>query len=421
MRFEFPDHPSQMISYIPVFLDLVGEDRWKKRAVQLSLDSRTSPWDAKVVLDFHWLEMKLSRIILGAESAALTEETLDAYALSALRFAGMIVEVHGRLSLAGQRALQGRLRDGMKAGFSSLYRELDTALLLLEEGYDVDFPDLEGTDRFDLFFRRGPVESEIECKSQSVDAGRKIHRRDFYRFVKLLSPTLCSRQAESESELLLITVADRFPRGITPQEQLVADSRRILSQGGGQIATTWYTIDVHPLASLGLGAGSTVNELYFACRAAFGVQCHVAGPVTDSGASLVVVRSQQEDDTSKVLLESFKKAQSQLTGRRPGYIAVQFDDIEPSDLILPHLRRRVALLANYLFHSRDCHRLAAIYCCPFRSLHLSERGLGSPAIVCWNPRLNVPVDDLPFRRAIGTADFAQVLGVDPPELNDPLT
>jgi hypothetical protein len=180
MRFHLA---TDLAAYLPNFLAFAGGDRWKGRAGQLWRDAMESPFHAKIIGDYHWLEVALSeQMIINEEFGRLAPELLDARTLAALHFAGMVVEVYGRLSRVGRTALEGRIRHALKAetGFASLYLEMDMALRLLGEDFDVEFPELEATGQYDLGFAKGAVAGEVECKSLSADAGRKIHRKDFY-------------------------------------------------------------------------------------------------------------------------------------------------------------------------------------------------------------------------------------------------
>jgi hypothetical protein len=77
------------------------------------------------------------------------------------------------------------------------------------------------------------------------------------------------------------------------------------------------------------------HAFYKACVAAYGENVHVAGPMPEAGRCLVVMRSEMEDDTSKAWLEAMEKAATQFSGSRPGFIAVQFNDLATDELMRP--------------------------------------------------------------------------------------
>ena len=129
------------------------------------------------------------------------------------------------------------------------------------------------------------------------------------------------------------------------------------------------------------------------------------------------MRSRKEDDHSKPVLEAIKKAATQFSGTRPGFIAVQFDDLRPQDLLLPHLRRNMGLLSYYLFHQCQAEHVAATYFCIFGGLTAFERGIGRPAFAVPNPKLRFQVDPAqygPFLASLPDAEFARRLGAKPP-------
>ena len=331
--------------------------------------------------------------------------------LAALRFAAMIVELHSRLSKAGRKAIEGRLRDGLNSGFESLFLEVEMAQLLMDEGFDVSFPDLEGCGRVDLHFKKQQIEGEMECKSLSADAGRKIHRRDFYRFIAEINDVLLDRIESAARDLLVITVADRFPSDDNNRRILVNTSRKVLTASEPHPENgEWFTIEKQSLDVLrGIPMGGS-EDFYAACRSAFGEQCHVAGPMLDGRSCLVVVASRKQDDTTKPLLESLKKAHEQLSPSVPGFIAVQFNDIEAKDLAQAKLRENSSAVCNYLFNSRESDFLAAVYFCAYASIRITEGHVGTPAYACWNPRLSASPDGLPFRSAVDDDTFARLIG-----------
>ena len=162
--------------YVPRFLAVIGtEDRWYRPEVkQLDAEQRRSPFLWKIVSDYHWLEMAISyQADVLAKEGRLPPGELHPRMWAALRFAGAIVEIHTGLSDAARGRLQGRLRDGLNAesGFAALYLEVDLALRLMSDGYEIRFPDLEGSTNYDIEFSRNGFVGEVECKSLSADAG----------------------------------------------------------------------------------------------------------------------------------------------------------------------------------------------------------------------------------------------------------
>ena len=62
------------------------------------------------------------------------------------------------------------------------------------------------------------------------------------------------------------------------------------------------------------------------------------------------------------LLEAMRKAATQFTGTRPAFLAVQLNELQPQELLLPHVQRRAAILSHALFaHYAQGHVNAAIF------------------------------------------------------------
>ncbi len=400
------------------FLELAGAERWKKRTVQLSKAAIASPFQAKIIADYHWLELVLSHHIdVCKANDSLTPRQVTIELFSALLFVKTVVSVHRQLSTAGRRLLEGRLRSALRAetGFAPLYVEMSVARRLFDAGYEVEFSDIEGLAQFDLRFWKGSVHGEVECKSLSCDAGRKVHRKDFYRFMDTMGGLLESRARSGAKEVLLVTLHDRMPASLGQQRALSEAAKRLLSQPNlVRIEGEFFavTLEAHdPRLELALATGQ--HEAYRLCREMYGNNCHVSGSIGPDGACLVIIRSQDEDDPSGAILDAMKKATSQFSKTRPAFIAVQFEDIEPSDLLLHDLRRRAGLLSYYLFRRAEASHVAASYFCAYGGLVVSEPGVGEPAFAVPNPMSNnavVAADYVPFLGHVPDAEFARLLG-----------
>lgn len=422
MFIEFKTDPSNLQLCLRPFLELADPNRWRKRAVQLGQEAINSPFKEKVIRDYHWLEIALSeQIIVHAARGNLVPEHLTIESLSALCFAQTIVQVHHNLSSHGRDVLEGRIRDALKSdvGFAPLYLEMSVARRLFDAGYEVEFADTEGLAQFDFRFWKGNAHGEVECKSLSCDAGRKIHRKDFYRFVDALGESLVRRASSGVKEILLVTLKDRLPAEEKHQNILREAANRVLSRNAiTQIEGEFFQIIRERYDSrLEQASLSGEREFYKVCRELYGDNCHVSGVITPKSVCLVIVRSQREDDHSDSMLEAMKKATKQFSRKRPAFIAMQFDDIEPADLLLHHLCRRLGILSYALFRRDDASHVAATYFGAYRGLVVSERGIFEPAFAIPNPQSAYPVapeDYLPFLGHISDEEFARLLEEPPP-------
>lgn len=308
VRFDQSVHPSR--KYLRDFVSLVGDLVWRKRLTQLLENLKQSPAFAHIVLHYHWLELALhEQLTISEENRSDYEEALVPESLSALHFAQTVVEVHTRLSPPGQTALRGRLRDSLKAesGFASLYLEIDLGRRLFDAGFEVEFADLEGLAKYDLRFWKGTTIGELECKSISTDAGRQIHRKDFYRFIDALEPQIIAG-ARVNYGILLVTLQERLPSDVARQRILRDAAKEMLSAPSvPKLQGAFYDIERREFEELvGTTQVTGVEELYRLCRTVFGENCHVAGPIGPQNNCLVVMRSLREDDHSKPIHNALK-------------------------------------------------------------------------------------------------------------------
>jgi hypothetical protein len=413
MRFQIAIEPWILRSYVPELVGLAGEELWKKRVTRLRSSAR-SPYLARIASDYHWVELQLDEELAKRQEPMRSNIGSDPIAARALRFAQGIVEVYRSLPPVGQRQLEGRLRDALQAetGFAALYQEMEIATVLVNQNFDVRFPDLENSGRADISFEQGPVNGLIECKALSADAGRKIHRKHFYRFMDVISRHVSDRMSGSGvNELILITLKDRLPSHVQNDTPLVRATRDLLrsnetSKAGGhdfEIVRKPYATLFNSLRPM------SEREFYAEAQKQFGTNCHIAGGWTETGGCLVLMRSEREDDHSKPQLDAMKEASQQLPTDRPGFIALQFNEISSADLALPHLRRRSAILCNYLFHATPADHVAGVYICAFGALSVDADAAAYPAIVIWNPRFKFDGHGLPFRVGVSDEAFAKLV------------
>lgn len=425
MQLLLPSDIRDLAPHLDRFLGLIGRERWFKRCDQLDVDQRRSPFRWKIVSDYHWLEMAIGfQADVLSREGRLLPELADSLILSALNFAATAADVHTQLSSRWRQVLEGRLRDSLKAetGFAALYLELDLARRLMDAGYDIEFVDMEGNARFDLLFNRDTFTGEVECKSLSADAGRQIHRKDFYTFMEAITPALTAQAALKRQEVLLVTLDARLPSRAPDQAVLAKAVTSFLRDGArptdqGQ----YFRLHRQPYADcLGQAPFDDQRALYKACTAAFGANTHVAGGLTEDGGCVVVMRSGREDDPSRPKLEAMREAASQFTGKRPAFIAIQEHGIEPADLLLPQVRRRAGILSYALFGHYGADHVNATYTTGFGAVVARDGRVGTPAIAVPNPNPKFLVsisEAAPFLEHISDADFAEAIGAPMPTAN----
>jgi hypothetical protein len=366
MRFSLPTTPDALASYLPEFMALVGVDRWIKRANQLADEMERSPYLHKIVLDYHWLEMNVChQWQVFTQEGRVDLRALPELNLAALNFAATTVEIYKCLNEKGKRILSGRIFDALKAenGFAALYLELSLAQRLLTWGFDIEFPDMEGRGQFDLLISQGTFSAEVECKSQSADAGRQIHRKHFYRLMDILQRS-SSPEHQGHRVIVAVTLAGRLSADLA-QQLLLADAIKGLVESDAISAAKGNGFELRKVRFEDVpGVDESPHApkaLMVALNKAFGSNLHVANWGASDNAHLLVMRSTKEDDPSFVTLEAMRKGASQLSKARPSFLALQEHGIDPADLFLPHVQRRMYILSNALFNQYKARHVNGVY------------------------------------------------------------
>lgn len=366
-----------------------------KRVDQLDTEQRTSAYLAMIVADYHWLEMAISYQgdVLG-KHGRLDPGLVDIPSLAALRFASTVVQAHRQLSPKGRTSLEGRPRDALSAevGLAPVFLEMELGQRLSEAGHDVTFPDLEGTAQHDIQFGRGVFQCEVECKSLSADAGRQIHRKNFYRFIDSVAPSIEARAMQPGCDVLVVTLVERLSSRTSDQQQIRVDLGTMLSAGPRELVRAAYRMERKRYDECLADAPLNDRRAYYeACQRAFGSNCHAAGMIDPLGecGCLIVMRSDREDDTSLPLLEAMRKAASQLSGKRPSFIAVQFNNVASEDISRLSIMRRTQMLATALFFQYGAAHVNGM---PFSGFGGRTNGLSSPLVYSIpNPAACFPV------------------------------
>ena len=424
MRYRLANEPWILRGYIPEFIELAGRELWDKRISELRKFGLRSSYCERILSDYHWVELTLADelAVRNAGGSSHQSKPPDPVSSRALRFCQAIVETYRSVSEFGRKSLQGRIRDALQSsmGFSSLYQETDMAGQLISRGYEVTMPDLDGTGNADLSFTKDLLRYELECKSLSADAGRKIHRRGFYELMDAISPDLLLRARESgASEIIVITLEDRLPTHTSERGKLLEAARRICRGDERTISGAGFDIAREPYSKLFSGyPPMSEKEFYEKVKNIFGQNCHLAGNQTDSGRCFLVMRSNKPDDHSKPQLEAMKAAAKQLSPHLPGFIALQYNDVSSTDLMLPHLRRRAALLAGYLFFKTRADHVVGVHISAFGAISVAADKVGYPGILILNPNCCFYVVDIPFSEELSAKDIEEILTDAPFQLFD---
>jgi hypothetical protein len=222
------------------------------------------------------------------------------------------------------KRLRGSIFDDDSA--AAFLFELQLAIHFFRRGYNVDFTDLEGKARYDLLVSDGAQELEVECKRQSIDAGRKIKKGDFY----LLADVLFS---------ILHDIKRRFAVLIKSDGRMGADQKLFQALGEaveaslrtdtteGAVANLEFTIEKLPD---GLNIRSDADAAR-ALRPFYSGSAYYAVFSNPETVIAIKCESANANTVLNAIYEKVKDGASQLSGIRPGLLACFVEEIEDQD------------------------------------------------------------------------------------------
>jgi len=200
--------------------------------------------------------------------------------------------------------------------------ELALAINFFRLGYDVQFIDLEDKGNYDLLVSDGTRELEIECKTKSADAGRKITRSNFY----LLCDVLVARLAASKQQIALLLKSNGRLSGRQEFfERLAEEIKRCLNTGdeNGQLESVEFRI-VNLPETLRI---RNDHEARVALAPYWSPSAHYF-VFSNSFTLIVGCESTEADRVLKAISEELKDGADQLSKTRPALMACFLEEID---------------------------------------------------------------------------------------------
>ncbi len=308
------------------FRALCGDRRWAKRLSELGRRAAMASLAGRAAQQRHALELALARL---AEPAALAKATpverrVTAYAREAVQLAATL-----------PAAPRKRLRDLIEAGLTGeatlvpLFHLLRTAALHRARGFEVAFTGLAEETPWDLAVTRDGETAEVVCDTISAEEGRQVHRGEWCALVDRINPELQTWLAAHPGRYVLKMT---LPEGMATDAQVAELHRRIstlLAEEKRQDAGADAVLKLDPLVLA--GAQAAARGLPAQLRAQFGEEAHLAVTASpDSGSVFVMAaRAGRENEIAAAACRRMAEtAESRLSGRAPGILAMFLDDLD---------------------------------------------------------------------------------------------
>lgn len=252
----------------------------------------------------------------------------------ALTFACAFVRIYDQLTKEAQAEFVGRVRGALKGhgNLSSIDHEILAATYLSRCGWAVYFNDLENKGRCDFVIAKNNTEIEVECKTISADAGRKIHRFDFRRFAGTLRKDLVNfLRNHDEIHLLRLLLNDRLPTHDQELGRIGHSILNLLGTNSRQIDAESYDLVYEIRSSQGSEDQITAYVADFVKKSIKYPNSHHSFflGVKNGGMLFLAATSKRPDQVLTYLYKQLKDAHKQFSGTKPAILWVHIEDIEP--------------------------------------------------------------------------------------------
>ena len=285
--------------------------------------------------------------------------------------ASLVLIDHGLTPKAQQR-LRTSVRDGLRdsKGLDPLATELRTAIHLMQQGYDIQFTDLEGVARFDLLATRDDLQIEVDCKAPSGDVGRKVHGDRFRALAGALTPALGKIVDSGHKYLVIATVPVNLHGDRTYEKSITQEIKAAIQRMAPvNISTAIVNISITDFQEIDIPferpRAVTEEGLGTFLKGHFGLE-NVNAAFRWSvrkGAAIFVVKSACPDKVVDGIYRQLKSsAETQFSGLRPAMLCVQLRDFSAAQLrnLANATPNGLAVIATRLFSGDHRSHLAGI-------------------------------------------------------------
>ncbi len=328
------------------FKNIVGEDHWLKRAKLINEDIKGKKYLEDYLVNQNSIIFSLYKYsaLLKKHGAVQVQQIEDSDLYPALSFAAQTLSIIDHSSNLQKKLLIRRIHGAFKNpdDMRALQFEMLASTHFVKRDNSIVWPDMEGSGAFDILVKDiGDNGLEVECKSVSINKGRKIHRRDALEFHHLIRSELKAITKGLQIGLsVVLTVPNRLP-GTHKEKKVLA--RRIRNQILSAQSKSFddgvhIRVSEFIYSTIVAGLDSTKNPIINTeivdqitateNRETMIIESHAGGGI------IFVLQSSKDDAVLKYLFNTLKKsANDQVSKNRPALFLVSFHGIEDKALI----------------------------------------------------------------------------------------
>ena len=346
MHFEPEVVDTELPEVLRRFVKIAGRETWDKRLKWLNREVRRETGMRHFWLERCPLELAFSRVWRQyRKTKQVLVEPNDEEAPRFLAFAAMTVRCHQRLTPTGKKRLEGMLRSATRGdfGLGPVAYEMKVASHLMSRDYDVVFHDLEGGRGYDLLAAKDGTSVEVECKHMSGDAGRKIHRKELYRFGDRAATWMRDHLASLTTGLFVrLTIPGRLESADDYQKGLCGLMGRALLAGDADTEQDGNRVHVRAFDVERVAGPWTATDNFGRAKMEARLLTHfnlvnknalVYFRPRQSVVVLLIESDQKDDVLNGMLAELRRKTKGQFTGNCPAILCCHLADLTQEQLL----------------------------------------------------------------------------------------
>lgn len=346
------------IAAVHDFIALVGAKAWAKRIAYLAEITDGGGLSARALQQRHAAELLLERMRARNLAGSAAEQRIAA-------LLGELVGAAATLPAPGR----ARLREHLAAALTQagtlvpLLHLANTAHTHRAQGFAVHWPGLAEGARHDLLLARDGSAVEVACDIASAEAGRWVHRGDWFALVDRLNPDLQAWLAAHPGRYLLKMT---LPAGLSGPDALPELHCRVMAMlraDGRADAGPSAILKLDPLV---LAVAADQAALVGSLRAEFGHEAHLAVTAPPPGARgsmfVMAARAGRENEVAVAIARRFAPMTQRLSGTRPGILSVLVEDTDRAEWQVLRDRLEIEGAARQFLTSADARAVVCVQC-----------------------------------------------------------
>lgn len=336
-------YTSAMPTVFSEFKAAIGESHWLGREKRIKEEIRGAPYLREYLQAQNDVALALTRCSsLADRYGQIPPEAINDRSLyPAFRLAAQMLSLmssNPKRTRQIARRIHGAFKnpDEMRA----IQFELGIATHFIRRGHAVAWPEMTGMETFDLLATDLGVDGlEIECKSASIDKGRKVHRREALECLDAVREQLEKTSRNLHSGLsVVLTIPNRLPTEYRARTELYSRIGSIVMEGkpatlldGSDVRISDFDIRSYP--RLGPEMTPQVRLDVDKITGTSNREVMILGR-RNGGALVFVLQSAKEDSFLSYVFDAVDyAARRQLSAKRGGVVLVGLDGITPDQLV----------------------------------------------------------------------------------------